>query len=105
MAAAAVVGGSLAGIATAALSPWLLATATSGLLLLGLDIHASAVVLLEVRGLAMLAKLGLLVLAAAVPSLHLPLLVAVLMLSVVVSHLPRELRHRVVLGTGRTTRQ
>lgn len=105
LAAAAIVGGTLTGSASALLAPWLLATVASGLLLLGLDIHANAVVVLEVRGLAMLGKLALLALAAVVPPLHLPVLVMVLMLSVVVSHLPREHRHRVLIGAGRNPRQ
>jgi hypothetical protein len=80
--------------------PWLLAAAISGLLILLLDLHESGAFLLQVRGLVVLAKIGIL---AALPYLG-PyagwVLAGVVMVSVVSSHASSKVRYFVVLGGG-----
>jgi hypothetical protein len=77
---------------------WLLAAIVTGLLLLALDLHESAAFLLEVRGLVVLGKIAAL---AFLPEGGAWLLGAVVLVSVVSSHAPGGIRHRVVLGRGR----
>lgn len=77
---------------------WLAAAIVTGLLLLALDLHESAAFLLEVRGLVVLGKL---VALAFVPQGGAALLGAIVLVSVVSSHAPGSIRHRVVLGRGR----
>ncbi|HEX5138097.1 MAG TPA: hypothetical protein VFY93_14065 [Planctomycetota bacterium] len=77
---------------------WLLAAALSGVLILALDLHESAAFLFEVRGLVVAMK----VLALAfLPSGGAWLLGAVVLVSVVSSHAPSSLRHRLLVGRGR----
>lgn len=73
---------------------WLLVAALSGLLLLATDLHASCAIVFEVRGLAVLAKLALLVPVAYLPGWEVPLLVLILTIGAVSSHLSRGVRHR-----------
>jgi len=91
-------GGALLGTAPPA---WLWATLCTGTAILLLDLHESAAFLLEVRGLIVVAKL---VLVGCLP-LFGPatpwVLVAILLGSVISSHAPASVRHRVVLGRGR----
>jgi len=77
---------------------WLLAAIASGTAILALDLHESLAFLLEVRGLFLVTK----VLALAfVPHGGAWLLGAIMLLSVVSSHAPSSVRHRLVFGRGR----
>lgn len=76
---------------------WLVVTALSGVLLLATDLHASAAILFEVRGLAVVVKLLLLSLLGVLPGYEVSLLVAILSLGAVSSHLSRDVRHRLWL--------
>jgi hypothetical protein len=78
--------------------PWLVAAIVSGTLILALDLHESAAFLLEVRGMVVTAKL---VALALLPVGGAWLLAAVVFVSVVSSHAPSSVRHRVALGRGR----
>jgi hypothetical protein len=78
--------------------PWLLAAIFSGLLLLALDLHESAAFLLEVRGAVVLGKL---VALAFLPQGGAWLLAAIVLVSVVSSHAPSHVRHRVLFARGR----
>ena len=82
---------------TVALEPWLLATVISGILLLAADIHASAAVLFEVRGVAVLMKLVLLALVPVFWDARITLMVASLVIGSIVSHMPKRYRHKVLL--------
>jgi hypothetical protein len=79
-------------------APWLVATIGTGLLLLALDLHQSAAFLLEVRGAFVVAKV---VALAFVPAGGAWLLGAIVLLSVVSSHAPGEVRHRLLFSRGR----
>jgi hypothetical protein len=76
---------------------WALATVTSGLLLLSLDLHASLIYLFEGRGLAVLIKISLTALILLIPEHTLTLLLAVFMTGSFSSHAPRRYRHKVFL--------
>ena len=80
---------------------WFAATVATGLVLLFLDLHESGAFLLQVRGMVVIGKLGV---VAALPVLGAAagyVLAAVLMLSVVMSHAPSRVRYFVVFGRGR----
>jgi hypothetical protein len=78
--------------------PWLVAAIVSGTLILALDLHESAAFLLEVRGMVVAGKL---VALAFLPACGAWLLAAVVFVSVVSSHAPSSVRHRVLFGRGR----
>jgi hypothetical protein len=78
--------------------PWLVAALASGALLLALDLHESAAFLLEVRGAVVVAKVLAL---ALLPACGAWLLAAVVFASVVSSHAPSSVRHRVLFARGR----
>ncbi len=81
---------------------WLWAAVASGSLMLLLDLHETAAFLLQVRGLVVTAKilsLGLLHLLSDAQAVG--LLGAVIVVSVLSSHAPGSIRHRVVVGTVR----
>lgn len=72
---------------------WLQATLASGLAFLAIDLHASCAILLELRGLLVMVKLGLTGLVAVFPQHAVPLLATVLVAGSVGSHLPGRFRH------------
>ena len=81
---------------------WLWATVASGVLILALDLHETAAFVVQVRGLVVGAKI------LALGTLHmLPdqqavwLLGVVIVISVVSSHAPGSIRHRVLFGNAR----
>jgi len=83
--------------------PWLWATLISGLMILLLDLHETAAILLQVRGLVVLAKLAIL---GVLPHLgdHAALVAAALLvLSVLSSHAPGSVRYFVVFDRSRVT--
>lgn len=81
----------------AVLEPWLFATVISGFLLLATDLHASLAVLLEVRGLAVFAKLVLMALVPVFWDARITLLLVAFVIGVVGSHMPGQYRHKVLL--------
>ena len=83
--------------------PWLLGTIASGSALLLLDLHESAAFLLEVRGLIVLIKLGLLASLPAFGAYQAWLLAFLLVGSVVSSHAPGSFRHHLLFGRGKIT--
>ena len=84
-------------------SAWLAATAGSGILLLMLDLHASAAFLLQVRGAVLLSKLLLLAWVVADPGPSPWPLGVLLVVSVLSSHAPSSVRYRLLLQEGRIT--
>jgi hypothetical protein len=82
--------------------PWLHASLATGALVLLIDLHESAAFLLQVRGVVVLIKLALL---AALPALganaQVWVLSGLVVVSVVFSHAPSEVRHRLLVGAGR----
>ena len=98
LAAGVLCGSYLLGVGDAARLPWLLGAIISGLLILLLDLHESGAFLLQVRGLVVLTKIGIL---AALPHLGAYagwMLAGVVMVSVVSSHASSKVRYFVVLG-------
>ena len=79
------------------LSPWLLSSITTGLVLLVIDLHASMSVLCEVRGVLLLIKLALLLLIPLYTELTIPILIVVLVIGAVGSHMSKHHRHKVLL--------
>ena len=90
-------GGHIFNIPVTDLMPWLYATVFTGSLLLATELHASAVILFELRGMAILLKLGLLLLVAIYFEARIPLLFIVLLIGVYGSHLPKHIRHKMLL--------
>ncbi len=78
-----------------ALAPWLIASITTGLVLFATDLHASCAILLEVRGLAVFAKVLLTALVGAFPSQGLVLLTCALFIGAISSHMPGRYRHKI----------
>ncbi len=83
------------------LSPWVIGTVASGLLLLATDLYASLAVLCEVRGASVLLKLILTALVPVLWEARLELLMAALLLGAVSSHMPGRYRHYVLFLRGR----
>ena len=88
----------------ASLLPALWLTVGSGVALMGLETAASARWLLEGRGLAVLAKLALLLAVPAAWEHRVPLLLTVVVLAGITSHMPGRFRHASLLGLSRPTR-
>jgi len=86
-----------------ALQWWWSATVISGVLLFVTDLHASCAALIEIRGVMVLAKLGLLLLIPAASAHAVPLLASALIIGAVSSHLPRGFRHKVLFLRNRVT--
>ena len=93
--------GSYAFEAVDAQTTWLLATACTGLLILLVDLHETAVFLLQVRGLVVLLKLTALALLPLCVGVEAWLLGGVVVLSVLSSHAPSKVRYWVVICRGR----
>lgn len=88
-------------ISPALRSPWLRWTVISGLLILLVDLHESGVFLLQVRGLIVICKFGVLAAPALLDELRPWWFAALLGISVLSSHAPGKIRYFVVLGGGR----
>lgn len=91
-------GGHVWGVDADRLLPALWLTIGSGLALMGLETVASGRWLLEVRGLIVLVKLGLLLLVPYLWDLRVPLLVAVVVIASVSSHMPAWFRHATLVS-------
>ena len=80
--------------------PWTIGVLVSGSALLLLDLHETGAFLLQVRGLVVMVKIALL---CALPLFHGSeawILSGIFVLSVVSSHAPGSVRHRVLFGDG-----
>lgn len=97
-------GGYLYGAPADAWLPWLWLTVTSGAALVGIEIWSDPGWLIQVSGLAILAKLALLGAAAHLPALAGWLLAAVIIISGVISHAPARVRHYSILHRRRIDR-
>ncbi len=78
------------------LEAWLFFSVLTGLLIMATDLHASAAVLFEVRGLVVLIKVGLLCALPVYPQLSIPLLLIALFIGVFASHMPKRYRHKIL---------
>lgn len=83
------------------IAPWLAASILTGLVLFATDLHATCAILLEVRGLLVLLKIGALALVHPLPDLTIGLLVVALFIGGIGSHMPGKLRYHHWLGKRR----
>jgi hypothetical protein len=86
-------GGWLYSAEPSAWQPYLWLVLTSGIAMVVVELAATCLWLLQLRGLAVVAKLGLVALAAHRPDLMPWLLVAVIVLSSVFAHAPADVRY------------
>ena len=94
-------GAYLFGAAGALREQWLLATIATGFLILFVDLFESGVFLLQVRGLVLILKLGLLGALPQSEGRAAWILAILLAISVLASHAPGRIRYFVVFGGGR----
>ncbi len=80
---------------------WWIGAMLSGLMMLALDLHESGAFLLQVRGLVLLLKLGVLLVLPWLGAAAGWALAALVLISVVSSHAPGKVRYKVVFGGGR----
>lgn len=95
------VGGYIFNQPTVVLMPWLWGSVLTGILLLATDLHASVAVLCEARGIAVIAKVVLLLLIPVFWEARVPLLLMILLIGAVSSHMPKRMRHRVLIFPNR----
>ncbi len=100
---AVLLGGTVFGVGPAAVQPWWLAAVLSGVLLLLLDLYESAAMMLQVRGLVVLIKIGTLVIWPKLGSWQPWVLGLLVLVSVISSHAPSSFRYAMVLGRGRVS--
>ena len=96
-------GGYVFAVPEALLHTWWLGTMVTGLLLFLTDLHATLVILLEVRGLVVILKLLLVALVPWAGDAAPMLLAAALLIGAVSSHMPGRYRHRVLILRERVT--
>ena len=82
-------------------SPWSIGVASSGLAVLLLDLHESAAILLQVRGLVVAFKIALLIALPWLGAAQLWAVIAIVVVSVLSSHAPGKVRYQLVAGRGR----
>lgn len=89
------VGGLFFNVEYSQITPWLVGTLISGLAIFLIDLHGSFIAVFEVRGIGVLVKLGLLSLLPLLEYNHqIYLLIILTILSSLLSHSRRSLRHR-----------
>jgi hypothetical protein len=88
------------GLHPALRASWLWATVGSESLLLALDLHETAALLLQVRGAFVLAKLVVVGLLPALPGMEPWILCGLVLASVAMSHAPAGVRYRPLAGPG-----
>ncbi len=86
---------------TTALMPWLWASVITGMAMLATDVGAVIAALRQLRGLAVIAKVVLLLLVPVFWEARVPLLVTILSIGTVSSHIPKRMRHRVLIFPNR----
>jgi hypothetical protein len=101
LAVALLTGGAASGASLEALTPWVLATFATGLVLLAFDLFATCVFLVQVRGLVVFLKLAAFIAMIALGDLDARVLGALIVVSVMSSHAPSRVRYFVLLGRGR----
>ena len=85
------------------LIPWLWFAVGTGAALMATDLYASFSILLEMRGLIIIIKLLLLIVAAIHPAMITLALITIIMIGGISSHMPGSFRHRVLFLKGRFT--
>jgi hypothetical protein len=95
------VGGVAVGASRSDLSAALWGTFLSGVLFVAVELYQSAMFLFQVKGVAVLVKLLLLVAAVELPESALPLIIAAIVIGGISSHMPGRYRHYSFLH-GRT---
>ena len=85
------------------LIPWLWFAVGTGAALMATDLYASFSILLEMRGLIIIIKLLLLIVAAIYPAMITLALITIIMIGGISSHMPGSFRHRVLFLKGRFT--
>jgi len=91
-------GGHVHGVTSEQLAPWFVATLTTGVVILLLDLYQNGAFLVQARGMVLFGKLGLLFTAWNMPENAVPLLSTIIIISVCSSHAPSKFRYYVVLG-------
>lgn len=86
-------GGHIYGITPDRLLPALLATVGSGAALMGLEMYRMPLWIVQMRGVATLAKIALIVAVPALWSFRIPLLTAAIVIGGVASHMPGKYRY------------
>ena len=76
---------------------FLWATVITGTIILLTDLHSSLAILFEVRGIAILIKITLLLLIPVFWEQRVTLLICVLLIGAISSHLPKRYRHKVFI--------
>jgi hypothetical protein len=94
----ALLGGHLFDVDPARLMPFLIATIASGLALMALEVASTGAWLLMGKGLAVVLKLGVLLMVPVFWEHRVPLLLLVVAIASVGSHMPARFRHRLVLS-------
>jgi len=94
LAAGVLLGGHIFNQTEAILEPWLWTTVATGIIILITDLHSSLAILFEVRGMAILFKIILLLLIPLFWEERISLLVCVLLIGAISSHLPKRYRHK-----------
>lgn len=77
--------------------PYFWLTVATGVFLVGIEIWSNGVWLIQVRGVAVLAKLALLGCVPLAPELRGPILIAIIFISGIVAHAPASVRYYSVL--------
>ncbi|MFH1807553.1 MAG: hypothetical protein ABIJ09_02315 [Pseudomonadota bacterium] len=102
-ACAAILGGQLVGGRVPGLGLWWVLAATSGVLLLAHEWASHPDLLRQLSGWVTIAKLGLLALARAVPTIATGVLLVAFFIAVLGAHLPKRWRHRILVATTSST--
>ncbi len=90
-------GGHVYGIASERLGPALLATVGSGAALMGLEVYRMPLWLVQIRGVATLAKIGLVLAVPAFWSFRVALLTTAVVIGGIASHMPGRYRYYSIL--------
>jgi hypothetical protein len=94
-------GGYFFDVGSATRASWLVGTIASGILILVLDLHESGTFLLQLRGLVVVVKIGLLAVLPVFAGNQAWVLAVLVVASVLVSHAPGRIRYYMALGGGR----
>ncbi|MCH8263630.1 MAG: hypothetical protein IIA77_11430 [Proteobacteria bacterium] len=103
LAAGVLLGGHIFNQPIAILEPWLWATVITGIIILLTDLHASLAVVFEVRGLAVLIKVILLLLVPVFWEQRIALLISILAIGAISSHMPKQYRHKILFFQKQVT--
>jgi hypothetical protein len=97
MTAGILLGGHIFNQPVAVLEPWLWATVITGTIILLTDLHSSLAILFELRGIAILIKIALLLLIPVFWEQRITLLICILLIGAISSHLPKRYRHKLFI--------